>query len=384
MTRSFEKPNFLNLDALRFFAFLAVFLSHCISYFSYSFPNKYLELLHKHFFINGNLGVNFFFVLSGFLISWLLFIEKEKTGKLDIKAFYMRRILRIWPVYFIVVLIGFSAAAFFNFSSFSQPFFHLTSRINQLFYYVFFLGNFDLIINGPTNFILSVLWSVSIEEQFYLVWPIFFYFLSPKKIRNLCIFLILTSFVYRYFNSDIKSYLSSFSVMSDLAIGGFTAYICLYNQKFIDWISNISKKQIFFIYSALILFVPLHGFSHVFGNQFFSIYYPFEAIIFSFLFAFIIVEQNFGKNSYYKFGNLSLFSKFGKISYGLYSYHMLMFPIAYYCTKSVFFTDNQFFQYLLRILISLSFTIILSKLSYLYFESYFLKFKTRFSKNLPK
>lgn len=381
MNKSFEKPNFINLDSLRFFAFLAVFFSHCISYFSYSFPNKYLELLHKHFFINGNLGVNFFFVLSGFLISWLLFIEKEKTGTLDIKAFYMRRILRIWPVYFVVVLIGFLAAAFLNFSSFSQSFFHLTSGIDQIFYYLFFLGNFDLIVNGPTNFILSVLWSVSIEEQFYLVWPIFFYFLSQKNLRNLCLFLIFASFIFRYFNSDVKSYLSSFSVMSDLAIGSLIAYLCLYNQQFISWISNISKNKIIFFYSVLILFIPLHGFSHVFGNLFFSFYYPFEAIMFSFLFAFVIVEQNFSKNSFCKFGNFLLLSKYGKISYGLYSYHMLLFPIAFYFTESAVFTNNLFGQYILRILISLSFTMLISKLSYLYFESYFLKFKSKFSKN---
>lgn len=378
--KSIEKPNFVNLDALRFFAFLAVFLSHCISYYSYSFPNKYLELLHKHFFINGNLGVNFFFVLSGFLISWLLFIEKEKYGKLDVKAFYVRRILRIWPVYFVVVFIGFLAAAFLNFSSFSQPFFHITSNPHQLPYYLLFLGNFDLIVNGPTNFILSVLWSVSIEEQFYLLWPVFFYFLSPKNIRSVCILVILTSFTYRYFNSDVKSYLSSISVMSDLAIGSLSAYLCLYNLNFINWISNVSKTKILLAYLVLIIFIPLRGFSHIFGDSFFSIYYPFESIIFSILFAFIIIEQNFSKNSYYKFGNLSLFSKFGKISYGLYSYHMLMFPIAFYFTKSIGFTDNQFYEYILRILISLSFTIIISKLSYFYFESYFLKFKSRFSK----
>lgn len=381
MVTNNTKIHFENLDALRFLAFFAVFFSHVFSYYSYSFSNKYIELFHRHFFINGNLGVNFFFVLSGFLISWLLFLEKDKYHKIDIKAFYMRRILRIWPVYFMVVLIGFITPICFNFSSLSQPNFHVASTINQLPYYLCFLGNFDLIINGPTNFILSVLWSVSVEEQFYLLWPLLFYFLKHKNIRNVCLILIISSFIYRYFNSDVKSYLSSLSVMSDLAIGGLVAYLCIYNQKFKTWISTISQTKIYIVYIILIVYIPLHGFSHIFGNTFFSYYYPFESIIFSVLFAFIIIEQNFSKNSFFKFGRMNFLNNYGKISYGLYSFHMLMFPIAFYITDFVVIIKNDFIEYCIRILISLLFTMIFSKLSFEYFESFFLKFKNKFSKN---
>lgn len=375
-----QKPNFVNLNALRFFAFFAVLLSHAYSYYAYHFPNKYMEILHRHFFINGNLGVNFFFVLSGFLISWLLFIEKEKSGKIDVKAFYLRRIFRIWPVYYLVVFIGFMMPLITDFHFMSQPYFHITTSIKQLPWYLFFLGNFDIIVNGASNFILSVLWSVSVEEQFYLVWPIVFMLLSKKHVRNFCFLVICISFIYRVKNNtSLVAYYSTLSAMSDLAIGSLAAYYCLYNKKFMEWITQLSRKKIVLIYVALMAYIPLHGFSHIFGELPFLVYHPFEPIFFSLLFALILLEQNFSVNSLFKFGRIKLFSEWGKISYGLYSYHAIMFPFVFILTDALFPQDS-FVQYLVRIVFSLLLTIIFSKLSYKFFETPFLKIKQKYSR----
>src|SRR5687768_6448678 len=107
---SAEKPVvfFSNLDGLRFFCFLAVFFFH-------SFHTDYLYIrdsptyiFFKSFiFKNGNLGVNFFFVLSGFLITYLLLKEREFYGRINIVSFWKRRILRIWPLFFACLVFGF-------------------------------------------------------------------------------------------------------------------------------------------------------------------------------------------------------------------------------------------------------------------------------------
>ena len=109
-----KKIYFPNLDGLRFFAFLAVFLAHSF----YSESEEITELaVYKVFRSVGHLGmfgVNFFFVLSGFLITYLLIIEKKEYKNVNIPAFYVRRVLRIWPLYYLVILIGFMAVPTFQ------------------------------------------------------------------------------------------------------------------------------------------------------------------------------------------------------------------------------------------------------------------------------
>src|SRR5215210_6286731 len=103
-----NKIFFENLDGLRFFCFLSVFLFHSFHTENPDISSSPVYRLFKHsLFGNGNLGVNFFFVLSGFLITYLLIEEKKLTGKIHIGNFWIRRILRIWPLYFACVLIGF-------------------------------------------------------------------------------------------------------------------------------------------------------------------------------------------------------------------------------------------------------------------------------------
>jgi peptidoglycan/LPS O-acetylase OafA/YrhL len=163
---------FPNLDGLRFFAFLAVFFAHSFwAEFDYIRNNEAFILL-KHIAYTGVLGVNFFFVLSGFLITYLLLEEQANSNKIDILAFYIRRILKIWPLYYLVVFIGFVVVPTVQ-SLLGQP----TPEKGHLIYYLAFIGNFDV---KPTSAVLGVLWSIAVEEQFYLVWPIIFSLTSPR------------------------------------------------------------------------------------------------------------------------------------------------------------------------------------------------------------
>src|SRR5690349_4366985 len=103
-----KKIYFENLDGLRFFCFLFVFFFHSFhTEFDYIKSTDFYQHIKKDIFGNGNLGVNFFFVLSGFLITYLLIEEKELNSQIDIKKFWIRRILRIWPLFYLCVIIGF-------------------------------------------------------------------------------------------------------------------------------------------------------------------------------------------------------------------------------------------------------------------------------------
>ncbi|HET9503954.1 MAG TPA: acyltransferase family protein [Hymenobacter sp.] len=105
---------FPNLDGLRFLAFFAVFLFHSLYTPDAGIAASSLYQVPYQLTRVGDLGVNFFFVLSGFLITYLLLSEKQLMGRVAIGAFYMRRILRIWPLYFVVVFIGFVVKARFG------------------------------------------------------------------------------------------------------------------------------------------------------------------------------------------------------------------------------------------------------------------------------
>ncbi|MEO6638750.1 MAG: acyltransferase, partial [Ginsengibacter sp.] len=106
-TRRKEKIFFPNLDGLRFFSFFIVYLFHIwiLMVDRYALTGTNAGMV-KFLFQNGEIGVNFFFVLSGFLITYLLIQEKKLTGKIHVGNFYVRRILRIWPLFYVCILFG--------------------------------------------------------------------------------------------------------------------------------------------------------------------------------------------------------------------------------------------------------------------------------------
>ena len=100
---------FDNLDGLRFLSFFYVFIAHSFPTDDPAIYNSlWYRIIKGKMFLDGEPGVSFFFVLSGFLITYLLLKEKEFTQKINLKAFYIRRILRIWPLYYFSVFFGFA------------------------------------------------------------------------------------------------------------------------------------------------------------------------------------------------------------------------------------------------------------------------------------
>jgi peptidoglycan/LPS O-acetylase OafA/YrhL len=135
--------------------------------------------------LTGGFGVDLFFVLSSFLISELLLREKDDSGTLDVKAFWMRRILRIWPLYFTMLGIAFLVRHPFNIS------------VGVLASYALFVGNFSGVLDHAPSMLIGSLWSVSIEEQFYLTWPLIVRRVSRRQIVRIAIGLWLFSLMSR-------------------------------------------------------------------------------------------------------------------------------------------------------------------------------------------
>lgn len=364
---------FENLDGLRFFAFLAVFLKH--SFYTESELIRENEIFHfvSNLWRYGGLGVNFFFVLSGFLITYLLLQEKEINKNVNIKSFYVRRTLRIWPLYYATVCFGFIV-----FPILKNYFGYLPNESANPINYIFFMANFDSIWHGlPDSSILSVLWSVAVEEQFYLIWPWIFYFLRNKQYPYIFIGIILTSLFFRYYHINSDPHILKFhtlSVISDMALGGLCAYLSLFSIKFILFFKRLKKSTIIGIYIV--------GFSLItFNKDIFQhpLLQACQVIILSFFFAFIILEQNYSDHSFYKLKNFKTISWLGRLTYGLYCLHFIGILTATTLSKLIGTNQYVYGVMIFETLLALAITIFISWLSFNYFEKFFLKLKKKFS-----
>jgi peptidoglycan/LPS O-acetylase OafA/YrhL len=169
-----SQPRFYRpeLDGLRLYAFLGVFVCHTLPTRPSFYKSLHLPIpaLWSAVVDSGANGVDLFFVLSAFLITSLLVRERQDTGGISLRLFYIRRILRIWPLYFLVVTLGIVFARWAVIPG--HPWYYDQSL--PKYYvggYLLFVANWVYAACGAPASICAPLWSVSIEEQFYLVWP---------------------------------------------------------------------------------------------------------------------------------------------------------------------------------------------------------------------
>jgi peptidoglycan/LPS O-acetylase OafA/YrhL len=160
--RRFYQPE---LDGLRFYAFLGVFICHTLPFDGAFYRRFHLPIpwLWGAIAKSGAAGVDLFFALSAFLITSILLREREETGGISLRRFYLRRILRIWPLYFLLIAVGVVLAH--TMAKQSLPWYYVAG-------YLLFVGNWVHAVFGRPESICSPLWTVSIEEQFYLIWPL--------------------------------------------------------------------------------------------------------------------------------------------------------------------------------------------------------------------
>ncbi len=365
-------PYFKNLDGLRTICFLMVFFFH-------SFTSKNSDVLNSNtyktikvgLFANGNLGVNFFFVLSGFLITYLLIIEKQSSSGINIIHFWLRRVLRIWPLYFFCVFFG-----FFLFPLLKSYLGQNPEETAHIFNYLTFTSNFDFIANGrPDASILGVLWSVAIEEQFYLVWPVFLALIPIKYYWILFTSLILISLGYRITHNDYyHTEFHTLSCMNDLVIGSFGAWLITQRKSLELRLTKVSKPVQVIPY----LLFAIHFFLRNELINWSEGIIPYERIFSSLIMLWIILDQAMNINGIFRLSRFKLLTKSGKYTYGMYCLHFLAILITITLTKSILHQDTFLTVLLVEPITSLILTYFISVISFNYFEQYFLKLKNKF------
>jgi peptidoglycan/LPS O-acetylase OafA/YrhL len=275
---------------------------------------------HANFFLgsNGFLGVDMFFVISGFLITTLLLEENKKRNKISLKAFYIRRTLRLFPALYLLCFIVFIYAIFFRHGhdkiSIFQEVYSSLLYVNNISWY------WDW---GKEGLLLGHTWSLAIEEQFYLIWPWFILLaLRYDSLKTLMLALIvfILTFKILYISGNVSDLIKSL-IYESIYIGCLTALI--------RWVLNINFKIPDFVALILIGIILTVGLLPInFYKEIHNLYGQTIIALITSIIILIIINNPEGFTS--KLLSTPAMVWVGKISYGLYLWHVPIFKIFKY------------------------------------------------------
>jgi peptidoglycan/LPS O-acetylase OafA/YrhL len=358
------KIKFHSFDALRFISFLIVFFSHL----SYKYFSDNIFILFQG---RGNIGVYFFFVLSGFLITYILLTEKKETNSIKLKNFMLRRVLRIWPLFYVMILFAVITSIIISYLNLASA--HVGYSPNWL-ASCLFLENYQVIYHNQyaNRAPLSVMWSLCVEEHFYIIWGLTLFFCKRNQVPKFIISFIFISLTTKYFFvlNDLKQ-LEILTNLDFFMYGAIPAYLIVFykeqTEKFIQNTLVWHKISILFLALIIVLFS-----GHVDLGEFYFLENSIYGIIFGMvLFVFLPQEEN-----RFRISDKNILSRLGTYTYGLYLIHIIVIILF----EKIFIKYNIKFEnhFTLYVCLSLTLTIIASYLSYYIIEKPFLKLKNKF------
>ncbi len=361
---------FNGLNAVRFIVASLVMLMHIRS----TQGTQHLPILPElPIFFKGLNAVYFFFVLSGFLITYLLLKEIEKTKTVNVAKFYLKRVWRIWPLYFIISVIGFS------FYWYIAPRIGIGAPIDYnrsaaVLMYLFFGAN---VINSLYHVggILHITWSIAIEEQFYLVWaPLIRRFKDSLPVIFAIVFFtsiainVLNWYDLLGLNEGWKQVVHTFQ-FHYMAMGGWFAYLLFTKPKELieSFFFRTKKGQII---SLLYLVIVFFFYKKINWLE------PLLIIPNGLLYVWVILNVSVNPKKLFSLDK-PILNYLGKISYGVYIYHMLaVYAIAFLAGK--FLTEVSPILFHIVFIVSVfAITLLLASLSWHIIESKILKFGSK-------
>ena len=366
-----ESVHFPGLNGLRFFAAMIVAVSHVELLKQYhGMANAYDQPMVYEL---GRLAVTLFFVLSGYLITFLLLKEKELTGTIAVGAFYMRRVLRIWPLYFLLVLLAFFV--FPRIAALQVPALNGQLADNFRFtlpLFALFLPQLALSMFPPVPF-AEPAWSIGVEEQFYLLWPLimrrFRSFVTPA----LVVMAVILAARYgamamatanrhdpgalRVWNTVINYFY--FTRIECMAIGGLFAWAVFRKRRTILAVLHHPLMQIA-AYGLIAYVLFTNARKPIFSYGWYAV-----------LFGILIVNVSTNPRSLVRMQSRT-FDFLGNISFSIYMFHEVAIQLT-------IVTLGKDISNSLLYVTSLSLTIAIASATYLWFERPFLRMKSKFA-----
>jgi peptidoglycan/LPS O-acetylase OafA/YrhL len=365
---------FEQLNGIRFIAVFLVLIDHWL-----------IPINPFSFF--GHLGVVMFFVLSGFLITRILFENADSCRAhhsspiVKMVRFIYRRSLRIFPIYFLLLAMG----AIFSISNFDQLVIWLLT----------YTPNIYIIVNNTWIGIWDHLWTLAVEEQYYLFFPLLILFSQARNYFKILVGMIFVGLVFRFSfyltnSHDFKesywfvAHVNTISALDSFGLGGLLAYLYTYKKDFFERFFSNSYyllSSIFFYFFVLIL----SKYSKYDHDNIWAI--VFERF-FAGLFSFFLIAQAIGSRSWMlgRFLTFSWVSYIGQISYGIYLYHNVVYNyyhekgntiIGYLATFLPNFNVELPNFILMKFVLSLIIVIILASFSWFFIEKPINRFKNR-------
>jgi peptidoglycan/LPS O-acetylase OafA/YrhL len=356
-----------SLDGLRGVAILLVLLHHLTGSMNAEFTvnqrfNNWAEL--------GWTGVDLFFVLSGFLITGILYDAKQKPN--FFRNFYARRALRIFPLYYtalaLVILIS-PVLVYLKLKGTASPM-----------WISIYATNFVISFKGLGAFgVLDHFWSLAVEEHFYFIWPAVVFFLSRKKVMMVAVAFFLISPILRILTMDgseylpIASYMATPMRMDSLAAGAFIALL-VRGPKGMEGLlrpAAMVAGTMFVVFFAMVIF--RHSKSHqdlVIGTVGLSVLWAMYGSV-------LILALNWKPLE--SMMMLPVLRWFGKYSYGLYVWHPIIFMLVFHNDVARRLRHGSgLMPELASAAVALTVMFAVTLLSWHLWEKQFLKFKHRF------
>ena len=380
MKRLIKKSHFDNIDAIRFLAVLGILISHCFitDNQNVSVSKLYRDLLQ----VTGNLQnvcYSLLFILTGFLNTWTIFEERFIYKNLNLLRFYMRRILGMLPLYFVMFVIGYfilpkvNTGILLDYSKFENP--------AQYLGFIFNFGYTE--VKGPLNPLQGVwgnMWTIAVSFQFIIVWPILMsYFRRKEKVLMILAMIAFIASAWMW-SQDASYQFSSLNIICDFIVGSYLAYFSFFKYKLYGFLKSQTKRTIGFVYLAFILvmiFLPQIRNEFRFLPP--QLVFIIERILLTLTLAFFIFEQNFNSNSVLKIAKLKIFNYPGKLAYSIYAYHAIAIIIAFKIMQFASSEQTASAVMLLEPFLAIIIALVLAMFSTEYFEKKFTRLKKNYN-----
>ena len=364
MSNSATRYYYPQLDGLRGIIFLCVFFFHAYHpHFGESFFGNYLQFLYSSM----ALAIDTFFVYSAFFLTLLGMREYEKKGNFSFVNYFLRRTFRIWPLYYFIMLLCFVIIPILAHRA------GVAVSLPPANYYLFFISNYYLYGH---IFMLQFFWTLSVEEQFYLVWGIVL-LKFQKNFKIVITLFILISAAYTIYSTlnHFPNFNNTLSYLSDFSAGALAAIAFHKKNRVVAFFQKITKPQSY----VFIIVIPL-----VISFIFFMLTKDAKGIsllllqdLYRYFFvaytALLMIEQLVNEKTVLKLGAAKFLVYTGKICYGLYCFHGLVLTLGFYILPRFPFMKYS----LVNAFIFLGVTYVIGSISYQYIEKPFLTLKAK-------